>query len=74
MLVATALTLVLIGFVASILVKLARQDGPKIAAALQGRSWTSGSPAPAARAKLRIRSRCMGVRPELARTMLRAAA
>ena len=74
MLIATALTLALVGFVASMLARLARQDGPKIAAALQGRSWTASSPLPAARATLRISPRYTAVRPEPVRTMLRAAA
>lgn len=74
MLVATALTLVLIGFVASMLIDLARRDGTKIVAALHGHSWASGSPLPASPVTVRFSLRYMAARPEPVRTALRAAA
>jgi hypothetical protein len=74
MLVATALTLALIGFIASMLAELARRDGTKIVAALHGHSWASGSPLPASPMTVRLSPRYTAVRPELARTALRAAA
>jgi hypothetical protein len=74
MLVATALTLALIGFVTSMLAGLVRQDGPKIVAALQGRAWAEQSTLPAGPETIRFSPRYMAVRPELARTALRAAA
>jgi hypothetical protein len=73
MLFATALTFGLIAFVASMLVNLARQDGLKIAAALQGRSWASG-PLPASPVTVRFSPRYTAARPERVRTALRAAA
>jgi hypothetical protein len=45
MLIATALTLAVLGFLASLLAGMVRQEGDKIIAALQGRSWTSQPPA-----------------------------
>ena len=74
MLVATALTLALIGFVASMLNDLARRDGVKIVAALQGRSASAGSPLPARPMTVRFSPRYTGARPEPVRTALRAAA
>jgi hypothetical protein len=74
MLLATALTLALIGFVASMLTELARRDGSKIAAALQGRSWAARSPLPASAMTVRFSPRYTAVRPEPARPELRAAA
>ena len=38
---ATALTLALLGMMVAVLAHLVRQDGRKILAALQGQSWTS---------------------------------
>jgi hypothetical protein len=74
MLVVTALTLALIGFVASTLAELARQDGLKIVAALEGRSWAAGSPRPAPPVTVRFSPRYTAGRPEPARPALRAAA
>jgi len=54
MLVATAVTLALLGFVGSALTRLLRQDGEKILAALQGRSWTAQPPAPTLPATIRF--------------------
>jgi hypothetical protein len=72
MLIATALTLALIGFVASMLADLARQNGSKIAAALLGRS--SVSPLPTLPAAVRFSLRYTAARPETVRPALRAAA
>ena len=74
MLVATALTLALIGFVASTLANLARQDGGKIVAALQGRSWNSGTSLPARPVTVRFSQRYTAGRPQRKQTALRAAA
>ena len=74
MLVATALTLAVIGFVTSMLIALVRQDGPKIVAALQGRAWVGQSPVPAGPVAIRFSPRCTAARPEPARPVLRAAA
>ena len=74
MLVVTALTLALIGFALSTLANLARQDGPKIVAALQGRSWAAESNRSAGPGTIRFRSRYTAVRPALAQSVLRAAA
>jgi len=74
MLVATALTLALIGFIASTLTDLARQDGLKIIAALQGRSLSAGSPLPGRPMTVRFNPRYMAARPETVRPALRAAA
>ncbi len=74
MLVATALTLALMGFVASMLARLVRQDGLKIAAALQGQSWASGSPLPDHPVTIRFSPRYMAVRLAPAHAELRAAA
>lgn len=74
MLVATALTLVLIAFLATMLAELARQDGGKIYAALQGRSWASGPPLPARPVTVRFSPRYTAMQPALAQSALRAAA
>jgi len=74
MLVATALTLALIGFVASMLAGLARQEGSKIAAALQGQSWASGSPLPTAPVTVWLSPRYTAARPEPLKPLLRVAA
>jgi hypothetical protein len=39
---AAALTLALFGFVLTLVVDVVRRDGPKVIAALEGRSWTAG--------------------------------
>ena len=39
---AAALTLVLFGFILTLVIDVMRQDGAKILAALDGRSWTAG--------------------------------
>ena len=74
MLLATALTLALIGFIASMLTDLARRDGVKIVAALQGRSVSAGSPLADRPTTVRFSPRYTAARPELVRTALRAAA
>jgi len=74
MLLATALTLALIGFVASTLAELVRRDGLKIVAALRGRSWTAESPHPARSVTVRFNPRYAVARPEPVRLSLRAAA
>jgi len=72
LMVATLLTLALIGFVVMMLANLARDDGAKVIAALQGRSWvTEPSSRPVT---LRFSPRYTAARPELARPALRAAA
>ena len=72
MLVTTAVTLALIGFVVSMLAELARQDGLKIVAALQGRSWAAHSTISALPITIRLSPRYMAAEP--ARPALRAAA
>jgi hypothetical protein len=74
MLVATALTLALIGFVTSTLAALARQNGPKIVAALQGRSNASESSLPAYSVMVRFSPRYTAARPEQLKSSLRVAA
>ena len=75
MLVVTALTLAVIGFALSTLASLARDDGPKILAALHGRSWAAESNHPAGGpVTIRFRARYTAVRPALAQSVLRAAA
>ena len=74
MLFVTALTLALIGFALSTLANLARHDGPKIVAALQGRSWAAESNRSAGPVTIRFKSRYAAVRPALAQSVLRAAA
>jgi hypothetical protein len=74
MLVATALTLSLIAFALTTLADLARHDGSKIVAALQGRSWAAESNRSAGPVTIRFRPRYTAVRPALAQSVLRAAA
>jgi hypothetical protein len=74
MLLVTALTLALMGFVLSTLDSLARHDGPKILAALQGCSWTAEPNRSAGPVTIRFKSRYTAVRPALAQSVLRAAA
>jgi hypothetical protein len=74
MLVATALTLALIGFAVATLADLARHDGLKIVAALRGHSWTAVSPIPGRPVTVRFSPRYTAGRPERVRPALRAAA
>jgi len=74
MLVATAVTLALLGFVGSALSKLLRQDGDKILAALQGRSWTAQRPAPTRPIAIRFSRPCRAAESARVPAGLRAAA
>ena len=74
MLVPTALTLALFGFIAWLLIEVVRQDGAKIAAALQGRSWAAEAALPANPVTVRFSPRYTAAGPEPARAALRAAA
>ena len=58
MLIATAVTLALLGFVGSALTRMCRQDGEKILAALQGRSWAAQLPAPTRPVAIRFSRPC----------------
>ena len=74
MLLATALTLALLGFAVSMLLRLVRQDGDKIIAALEGRSWTAQPPALARPVTVRFSPRCTAAGRGWPRVGLRAAA
>jgi hypothetical protein len=74
MLVATALTLALAGFVVVTLADLARQDGLKIIAALHGNSWTANSPVGTRPVTVRFSPRYTAERPVRLSPALRAAA
>jgi len=69
---ATALTLALLGLVTAVLVDLIQQNGRKIAAALEGRSWTAQPPVSARPATVRFSPRYRAAEP--AQPALRAAA
>ena len=71
---ATAVTLALLGLVASMLASLVRQDGRKIVAALQGRSWTAQPPASFRPVQVRFTQRYPSARPVRQRQALSAAA
>ena len=73
MLIATALTLALIGFVATTLADLARRDGLKIVAALRGHGSSAHTLIVERPVSVRFSPRYMAARPE-ARPALRAAA
>ncbi len=70
---ATALTLALLGLVFAMLVGLVRHDGRKILAALQGRSWISEPPSPRP-VTVRFSPRYPVIQPLRAQPELRAAA
>ena len=69
---ATALTLALFGLVTAILVNLVRQNGRKIVAALEGRSWTAQPPVSKRPVTVRFSPRYRAAEP--VRPALRAAA
>jgi len=69
---AIVLTLALFGLVTTVLVDLIRQNGRKIAAALEGRSWTAQSPVSTRPVTVRFSPRYRAAEP--ARPALRAAA
>jgi hypothetical protein len=69
---APALTLALFGFVTAVLVDLIQQNGRKIAAALDGQSWTAQPPVSARPVTVRLSPRCRAAEP--VRPVLRAAA
>jgi hypothetical protein len=71
---AIALTLALLGLVTAVLVDLFQQNAGKIAAALEGRSWTAQPPVSARAMTVRFNPRYTAERPERLAPALRAAA
>lgn len=71
---ATAVTLALLGFAATILADLFRDHGQKIMAALKGRSWISQPPLLARPITVRLNQRYPASRPMRAQPEWRAAA
>jgi len=71
---AIALTLALLGLVMAVLVDLIQQNGAKIVAALEGRSWTAQPPVSARPMTVRFSPRYMEERPARLAPALRAAA
>ena len=71
---ATVVTLALLGLVVSMLAGLVRQDGQKIVAALQGRSWTAQPPASFRPVQVRFTQRYPAARQVRRRQELSAAA
>jgi hypothetical protein len=71
---ASAVTLALFAFVGWMLTAMVRRDAGKIAAALQGQSWTAAIPAGRPNVALRFSQRFPAQRPVRARPEWRAAA
>lgn len=71
---ATAATLALFGFSVAMIVKMARNDGQKIVAALQGHSWTAERPLLIRPVTIRFSQRYPASRPVRAQPAWRAAA
>ncbi len=71
---ATATTLALLGFAIAMLVRIIRNDGGKVMAALEGRSWTSQPPATLRSVPVRISQRYPMQAPQRVRPAIRAAA
>jgi len=69
---ATALNLALLGLVTAVLVDLIQQNGRKISAALEGRSWVAQPPVSTRPVMVRFSPRYRAEKP--ARPALRAAA
>ena len=70
---AAAITLTLFGFILTLVVDVMRRDGAKIAAALDGRSWTA-QPTSGRPLTIRFSPRCKAAEPERLLVGLRAAA
>ncbi len=70
---AAALTLLLFGFILTLVVDVLRRDGAKIQAALNGHSWTA-RPAAGRPLTIRFSPRCTAAEPVRVPAGLRAAA
>ena len=70
---ATAVTLALFGLALMLVIDVMRRDGAKIAAALEGRSWTA-RPASGRPVTIRFSPRCTAAEPVRMPAGLRAAA
>lgn len=71
---ATAATLALLGFAVTMIVRMARSDGQKIVAALQGHSWTAERPLSVRPVTVRLSQRYPASRSVRAQPAWRAAA
>jgi len=71
---ATAAALALLGFAITMLVSMARRDGAKMLAAIQGNSWTAQPPVSGRPVMVRFSQRFPASRSLRARPAMRAAA